>query len=284
MKKYILSSLLAISMSFASTFAWAECEEIGSPDWDSHYIEMSKAISAGTNEIALQHALQLELMCKTDPVLLYSISEIYNRMGREQESNSYVRRASENLRGHADLPQAVVEKIWFRRATLELPMRQELAEAQAENVQLKEKLESQTTFSAEIASEELAFLEKLQWTGTGLAAGGAAIAVVGSVLFAMSYNKLKPCTSTSVDSDKCEGKIITNSKIDSSNGDFGAEKNKGELGVGLLGAGAAIAVGGSILAIISHVKKNELEIKTTGGDVTFNFDVSPAWSGITVNF
>jgi hypothetical protein len=51
-----------------------------------------------------------------------------------------------------------------------------------------------------------------------------------------------------------------------------------------LGAGAAIAVGGSILAIISHVKKNELEIKTTGGDVTFNFDVSPAWSGITVNF
>lgn len=282
MKKHILGLGLAIGLGLSSSVAFADCEDIGSDEWNMHYVEMSKAINAGTNEIALQHALQLEMICKTDPVLLYSISELYNRMGREQESASYVRKASENLRGQTDIPQAYIEKIWFRRATLELPMRQELADAKAENEQLNAKLATATSFQKELTDDEMAFLEKLQWSGTGIAAGGAVLAVVGGVLFGMSYSKLKPCNSSQTDGNACSGKVIVNNSV---NGSFGSEKNKSDLGVGLLGAGAALAVGGSILAIISHVKLNEIEIRTTGDEnVTFNFDVSPLGAGMTMSF
>lgn len=294
MKKRIFGLGLLASMFLSVPASFADCDDIGSNEWEELYGEMSQAINDGTNDIALQYALQLELICKTDPVLLYSISELYNRMGREQESTSYVRRASENLRGHSDIPQAIVEKIWFRRASLELPMRQELADARAENEQLKTQAEASNaqwqtrlnqsqTFANEMIADEVAYLKKLQWAGTGVAIGGAAMAVAGGVLFGLTYaNKLKPCNG---DKDACSGKLITGNSIDQENGNFGAEMNKAHVGVGLLGAGAALAVGGSILAIISHVKMSEVEIKMTGSEsVTLNLDVSPAWAGVTVQF
>ncbi len=282
MKKHILGLALAVGLGLSSSVAFADCEDIGSDDWNMHYIEMSKAINAGTNDIALQHALQLEMICKTDPVLLYTISELYNRMGREQESGSYIRRASENLRGQTDIPQAYIEKIWFRRATIELPFRDELAAAKAENEQLSAKLATTTAFQNELAQDEIDFLTKLQWSGTGIAAGGAVLAVVGGVLFGMSYSKLKPCTYTGNDTQKCEGKVIQSNQVV---GPYGSEKNKSDLGVGLLGAGAALAIGGTILAVISHVKLSEIEIRTSGDEnVTLNIGLSPVGAGINMTF
>ncbi len=284
-KKALISGLTAACCLFSST-AFADCDEMGSDEWNDLNAKMVEAYNDGTNEIALQYGLQLEMICNESPILLYTISDIYRRLNRDQESLTYVRRASENIINY-ELPQAFIEKIWFRRAELESPMKKQIDDLNNEVSELKASVSTGSSFSDEMVNLHRDGLYKMQWIGTGVAAGGAALAITGGVLWGIGHKAAGDhltCLRKDVDGNKTECEDLLGHTVKFNK--FTPASKTEQVGLGLFIGGTIAAITGATLAIVAHIDIKKFELQSAQGDTvaTFTIDANPSGVGMTMNF
>lgn len=264
--------------------ALADCSEVGTPRWNELSAQMGQAYEQADYNTALDYGKQLAFICDKSPIANYMLSETYRQLGREEEALSSVRRATDFLHEY-DVPQNLIEKIWLRRGELELPYKKQaealkvqLDEKQAELDALdsayKEQLETMASDGnaamnsalTDARADALKDLYSLQWTGTGIAAGGALFIVAGASLVALYYGKAG-------DDYK---KLLSGKK-----NHFNEYNSYEKFGYGFLAAGIGLGIAGTITAIVSHVKirNEEQELQTA-----FHLDIAPSYMGVTVNF
>lgn len=271
---------LAISLGCAaglafSTNAMADCEDMGNSEWSSLSTEMARQYDAGNYEAALTSGKRLNIICPRSPIVNYTMSEIYARMGNEQEAAIYAKRATDYILDY-QVPQAVNEKIWMRRAEYELPYKKEaealklqLAEydaLKAENAALQED-SSKRMLDAESQAKEdrlrnISSAQELKthwnaamWSGVGVAVVGLGVAIGGGVL-TTSADKIS--YSRASDPDKS-----------------GFSVGKGYVaGWTMVGAGTAAAVAGVILTSVAAYKVSNIKIDDDS-DSSVSFNISP---------
>ena len=269
-----MAAMAFVAGSFAATQAFADCSEFGSEQWNTLSIDLADAYDKGDLETALKLGQQLTDICNESPIVNYTMSEIYRKMGNEDESYKYVRNASEHLKEYA-VPQSLVERIWFRRAEFDTPYketREKLAEtekklADAQAASASDALHIQMlTSEKDAAMASLNSLNTIKWTGTGIAIGGAVITGVGAALIGIYHSKAD-------DELKVAG-----------GGKFNDYNVAVQAGVGLLAAGLAVGVAGSVFAIYSHLKLSSAKEAMVHDDQTVSFSFSPTSVGVQFTF
>ena len=120
----VLASV-AFALTAAST-AFADCSDMenNSPEWSELSTNLNKSYSEGKYEDALNYGKRLLLICNRSPVVNFTVSEIYRKLGNNDESYNYARRASEFIIDYP-VPQQLAERIWLRRAEDELPYKKQ---------------------------------------------------------------------------------------------------------------------------------------------------------------
>ena len=263
-----------VAGSLVATDVMADCSEFGSDQWNTLSIDLADAYDKGDLETALKLGQQLTSICNESPIVNYTMSEIYRKMGNEDESYKYVRNASEHLKEYA-VPQSLVERIWFRRAEFDTPYketREKLAETEKKLAEAQAAHESDALHVQMLTSEKdaafasLDSLNTIKWTGTGIAIGGVAIAGAGAALIGIYHSK----------ADK-ELRIPGGGKFNDYNVAVQA-------GVGLLAAGVAVGIVGSVFAIYSHVKLSNANASMVHDDQTVSFSISPTSVGMQFVF
>ena len=311
-KSCLCALLVTLTIGLSSSLAFADCSEMGSANWSQLSTQMAKAYDNGELDAALNYAKQLTLICNQSPLINYTMSEIYRKQGNEQESHSYVRKASDYLQDYP-VPQQLAEKIWFRRAELELPHKAQ-AEALQQKLDEKENELTAQKEAFEVKYEELAAksaeggkasqvitkyeddMNTLKWTGTGVAIGGAVIAIVGAGLIGVYSDKAsKNWKNMKKYSEFKDSDLMK--QLDASGNDLNAnnrlksnafknfDKNNQIVtaGFGLLIGGVGLGVAGAVTAIVSHTKLSSFR-KSNEETASVTFDVSPGWMGISGTF
>ena len=98
--KHIIKALSVLaSVTFAMTTAsaaFADCADMenNSPEWSELSNNLSRSYSDGKYEDALNYGKRLLLICNRSPVVNFTVSEIYRKLGNNEESYTYARRAS----------------------------------------------------------------------------------------------------------------------------------------------------------------------------------------------
>ncbi len=279
-----LRILGAALITLAPAAALADCSDIGSEQWNELSAKMGQAYEQADYNTALDYGKQLVFICDKAPISNYLLSETYRQLGRDDEALSAVRRATDYLHEY-DVPQNLIEKIWLRRAELELPYKKQ---AEALKVQLDEKqaeldaldaaykeqivtmtVDGSSAVNSAVNDARIAAIENLytlQWTGTGLAAGGALFTIVGASLVGLYYDKAG-------DDYK---KLLSGKK-----NHFNEYNSYEKFGYGFLAAGFGFGIAGSIIAIVAHTKIGTVEKQL---QTAFKLDISPSYMGVTFNF
>lgn len=284
-------SIQMLSLSFAlftasiSANAFAECDEVGSTAWNNLQVSMNQQFEQGNLDEALNYGKQLTVICDKNPIVNAVISDIYYKKNMPDESYKYIRRASDVVNEY-NLPMPLLEKIWFRRAEFELPykaksekLQKDLDDKTAECTAQAEAFEqviqetassNQNKLNNTLAESDTHFRESLlkyQWIGTGVAATGGALIVVGGTIMGVFYPKAN--------------KEYKKSKHGEKN-HFQRSNQTVEAGIGLLAAGIGVGLAGSAFAIYSHVKLNKFD--QSKEEVSFNVDLTPSYVGINMTF
>ena len=297
---FATAATLAASVGFSSN-ALADCSEFGNDQWNELSAQMAQAVDAGDYDMALKYGKQLTLICDQSPITNIIISDIYAKIGDEDSSHKYVRRASEFIQQY-DVPQPIIEKIWFRRAEFELPYRNQITELQNQLSQKDIEIEGLNAALVDMASSSIKGDENLnkfkadyikdldiiKWTGTGMAAGGAILLGVGGALIGI----YEPKANTKWK------KIHDNGPNDTKKSEFNKLDVKVKAGYAILAGGIGLGVAGATMAIYSAVKEKslynvvEVEDETVvpsedvpaeeGAEVSFNFGLNSAM--LQVNF
>ncbi|MBO4349824.1 MAG: hypothetical protein J6A01_02625 [Proteobacteria bacterium] len=296
MKKYI-TSLTALSFSAlclaGASNAFADCDLMNSPEWDELSSQMATAYDIGNYESALGYGKRLTLICNRSPIVNFTMSEIYRKMNNENESYNYVKRATEYLLDYP-VPQALTERIWMRRAELELPYKKQLEDLQnqlatgtgeigSKQQQLQNnlyttemKLERAKQRRLEMLNSQLKLLNTTKWIGAGTAIGGLVIAGAGAGLIGANYGDARDAYNDVKNSAK---------KIKP----FDKKDKMVHAGLILLAGGVGMGIAGTAVALYSFVKENHIRdtnkdvfedtaeevIAPPTASVEFNFDVSP---------
>ena len=280
--KYITKALSALaSVAFAMTTAsaaFADCSEMenNSPQWSELSANLSKSFSEGRYEDAVNYGKRLLLICNRSPVVNFTVSEAYRKLGNNEESYTYARRASEYIIDYP-VPQQLAERIWMRRAEDELPYKKQLEELRtqletgtgeygAKQQQLAESasstgmlLEREKQRSLERLNDELKFVRTTKWIGAGAAFGGLVLTGIGAGLLGASYGKA---------SDKYG---LDWKKFDDKDANVHG-------GIALLASGLGLGIAGATVAIVSFVKEIRLESASGSEDaapVSLQFNVAP---------
>ncbi len=285
----IIGFMSAATLLLGASNAFADCSEVSSSRWNDLSNQMANAYEQGDYNAALDYGKSLTFICDRAPLANYMLSETYRALGRDEEALSAIRRATDYLHNY-DVPQAVIEKIWLRRGELELPYKKQAESLQAQlddkttqmealEAAYKEQLVNQAAENDASTSSTVNYLRSeyiddmytLQWTGTGLAVGGAAIAIAGASIVGVYYSKAG-------DDYK---KLLSGSS-----NHFNEYNSYEKFGYAFLAAGLGLGVAGMITAIIAHVKINNLESAAEPAEETANvsFDLSPSYMGLTVQF
>ena len=296
MRKYITSlsalTFLVFCLAGAST-AFADCDQMNSDEWNELSAQMATSYDAGNLDEALGYGKRLTLICNRSPIVNFTMSEIYRKMNNETESYNYVKRATEYILDYP-VPQALTERIWLRRAELELPYKKQLEDLQnqlatgtgeigSKQQQLQNhlyttemKLERAKQRRLEMLNSQLDLLNTTKWIGAGTAFGGLAIAAVGAGLIGANYGDARDAYN---DVKKSNGKLK----------DFDKKDKLVHGGMIFLAGGLGLGIAGTAVALYSFIKENH--IRDTNKDVfedtaeeviapptarvEFNFDVSP---------
>lgn len=286
----IIRTIIVTSGILLPASAFADCSEVGSGHWNELSARMGQAYEQGDYSGALDYGKQLAFICDKSPIFNYMLSETYAKLDREDEALSAIRRATDFLHTY-DVPQNLIEKIWLRRGELELPYKRQAKELQAQldakqiemealDEAYKEQLASQakensSSMNSAVATARDNYIDNLydiQWTGTGIAAGGAAIAIAGAAVIGMYYGR------ASSEYNKLNGGDSNNNK----NNHFNEYNSYEKFGYAFLAAGLGLGVAGMVTAVISHLKIKKAE--TTAQETAFKLDISPSYVGMTVNF
>lgn len=250
--------------------ALADCNEMGSDQWNDLSARMSEAYDAGDYETALSYGKTLILICDQSPITNVVISDIYAKLGHERDSYNYIRRASEFTQQY-QLPQPIVEKIWLRRAEFELPYKEQASSLQKQLDEAQAQLAAQKAdFEAQLANvvtprcstdDTRRQFEILQWTGTGIAAAGGILLIAGASLIGAKYTKAND-----------EFRAINGSNDDAQNKkDFNEYDKSVKAGYASLFTGLGLGVAGAFMAIYSHLKLKQRDEETT----SFSLDIAP---------
>lgn len=297
--------LLALSLAFPtlalSSNAFAECSEMGNAQWNELSRQMSDAYQNGNYEEAVNYGKKLTLICDRSPIINFLLSNSYDKLGMQDESYSYIRKASDYIQ-EFQVPQPMVEKIWLRRAEFELPYKKQVAELEgklaakdqdiaAQQLAFEEKLavgsnEQLATLSASWDYYEKS-MKQIMWVGTGVAIGGAVIAAVGGGLGGFYTGEANDYLNKLVkySTDTAKRKKYKNLYAD--NNDYKVAA------FSVMGIGLGLGIGGAITAIVSYVKANEMkemkdeqasEMDAVTDDTSVSFTISPNSVGVGITF
>ena len=286
MNKYFTAISFSLLTLFSAQQAFADCDEMEnqSDEWTELSMQMASAYEQNNLDEALTAAKRLTLICNRSPVVNYTMSEIYRKMGDEQESYNYVKRATEYMLDYP-VPQALTEKIWMRRAEFDLPYKKQLEELQYQldtgtgevGSRIKQTDDELAGVNAQLATLQDANLELLQsqmdllyttkWIGAGTAIGGLVLASIGAGVLGASYSK-------------ASDKYGQNWK------DFDKKDALVHGGIATLATGIGLGLAGTAVALFSHIKLIKLKaananILDTGAE-SDNSEVTAA-SGVDVN-
>ena len=269
--KHIIKALSVLaSVTFAMTTAsaaFADCADMenNSPEWSELSNNLSRSYSDGKYEDALNYGKRLLLICNRSPVVNFTVSEIYRKLGNNEESYTYARRASEFIIDYP-VPQQLAERIWMRRAEDELPYKKQLEDLKnqlemgtgeygARQQQLVNNaytsemlLEREKQRSIDRLNDEIKFANTTKWIGAGAAIGGLVLAGAGAGLLGANY-----------------GKASDNYKYD-----------------WMLAGGLGLGIAGTAVAVVSFVKEIKLNSMREADNTTpaaspvaISFDVAP---------
>jgi hypothetical protein len=277
MKKIVGISACALGLTYGATNALADCRDMGSDQWQQLNLAMASAFDAGNFEEALNNGKRMNIICDRSPVVNFTMSEIYRRMGNNAEAANYAKKSTTYIADYP-VPQALAERIWMRRAEYELPYKQELDE-------LKAKTADYDTIKADYearvqAEKESAIRTRLMgkstkdnwwgamWAGVGIMGAGVVMTIAGGVLAA----RVDKVDYKTPDDSKNSGFRVRPSYI---------------AGWTLIGLGIASTVGGTILTGIAgyrytnfeerqkHIEAEINESMKQESENTISFQVSP---------
>lgn len=273
---------------FGATFpahAFASCDDVGSSTWNSIQSKMNQSFEAGDYDAALSYGKQLTMICDRNPIVNTVISDVYDKKGMPEDSYKYIRRASDYV-SEFDLPMPLLEKIWFKRAEFELPYKKQaeslqqqldstIVECQAQKESFEKSLEEGSMSSRSTLTQSIIEMNEnyrksaiqSQWIGTGVAAAGGAIAIVGGALLGVYYSE------------------ANDEYAKLKNGDTNHFQRSNQIvqaGAGILGAGLALGIAGSVAAIYSHLKIKKIE--KARNEIAFDIQVQPNYLGMTMTF
>ena len=218
------------------------------------------------------------------------------------ESGTYVRRATEYLTEYP-VPQALVEKIWYRRAEFDTPYKKQAEALSEELASLKSASEVQNQVFVEQMTASLAEkeseLEKayrvtesrfrvIEWTGTGVALVGLAAIIGGSAMVAVYHDKASDNWKSWAMSTCCRrgwspwrrviGRSLT-MRTAMWNGNV-------KVGAGILTGGAVAGLIGTFFAIYGYLKAEEVLTMRSRGEslARVGIGVSPTSLSMTLDF
>ncbi len=284
--KHIIKALSVLaSVTFAMTTAsaaFADCADMenNSPEWSELSANLSKSYSEGKYEDAVNYGKRLLLICNRSPVVNFTVSEAYRKLGNNEESYTYARRASEFIIDYP-VPQQLAERIWMRRAEDELPYKKQLEDLKNQlemgtgeygtrqqqlvnNAYTSEMLlEREKQRSIDRLNDEIKIVNTTKWIGAGAAIAGLALAGAGAGLLGANY-----------------GKASDNYKYDWKKFDGHDAKVHG--GIAMLAGGLGLGIAGTAVAVVSFVKEIKLNSVREADNstpvappVAISFDVAP---------
>ena len=281
----LLLSLFALTIA---SFAYANCDEdMGSKEWNDLSAQMAKAYDQANYDEALGYGKRLTLICNRSPVVNFTMSEIYRNLENEKESYNYAKRATEYIQDYP-VPLVLAEKMWMRRAEMELPYKKQLEDLQnqlatgtgehgSKAVALQTslystemKLERERQKQLELYEDKINRLQEAKWIGGGIAIGGLVIAGVGAGLLGANYSKAKDQYKQHWEKFDDKDAMVHG-------------------GLATLGIGLGMGLAGSAVAIYAFIKQRDAQNKydnylnrvseESGNNPTayqLNFDVSPS--------
>ncbi len=290
-------SLLVPTLTICSQ-AFADCSDMGSDQWNEMSAKMSQAYQSGNYEEAIKYGKSLTLICDKSPVANFIMSMAYGQLGRDTEGYTYILKATEYMREYT-VPDALTEKIWLRRAEYELPYKNQVAELKAQleakdlemtNALAADNEASTATLSASW-EEYQNNMETLMWTGTGIAIGGAVIAIIGGSIggyYESAANKNLKKIYAVADGNKKSSDFNDFGRIKH---DYAEYNNLAKGGYATLGIGLGLGVAGAVTAVISYLKidtnKDGLlkeQNKTENNTASFSFNVSTTSLELGITF
>ena len=281
-----------------SSLAYADCSQMGDSEWNALSVEMASAYDRGEYDVALEAGKRLTLICNRSPVVNYTMSEIYRKTGKEAESGTYVRRATEYLTEYP-VPQALAEKIWYRRAEFDTPYKKQAEALSEELASLKSASEVQNQVFVEQMTASLAEkeseLEKayrvtesrfrvIEWTGTGVALVGLAAIIGGSAMVAVYHDEAsdnwKKLGNVNLLSTGAESLAAGYRKT------FNDANGNVKVGAGILTGGAVAGLIGTFFAIYGYLKAEEVLMMRSRGEslARVGIGVSPTSLSMTLDF
>lgn len=270
MKSYFLVAIAALFVFFSSS-AFANCDSVGDDAWNTLSEQMAAAFETGDYNLALTYARALEMTCSESPIVNHITSEIYTHLGDAEKSLMYIERAIENTYKF-EVPPALLRKMWDKRIALELDLaklesepcialEEQAAALEEENLRLKD------SSGFRLTPDDM--WTDVMWAGTGLAIGGVAVAITGITLTALNFS----AAGDAINSPNEDGEHRVEK-------DFNSKNQKVQAGYALIGAGAGLAVTGTVFAVLGAVKRK----KSSPEAVETSFYVHPTGAGMRVEF
>ncbi len=267
-------------MSFSAN-AFADCKSMGDSEWNELTAQMNSAYSAGDFEGALNYGKRLNIICARSPVVNYTMSAIYRKMGNEKEAAVYAKKATDYITDYP-VSQAVAERIWLNRAEYDLPYKSDLEALQAKTADYDEikanyeallAVQTEANIRNEYESSNRAIQTKqmkedaykdwnaLLWSGVGITGVGLVLAITGGVM-TTKVDKVEYSRPAIEDLAEKSGFSVTQKYVAS---------------YALLGTGIGLSVVGATLTGVAGYKVTHIDLDGDGvKDESVSFNVSPS--------
>ncbi|MBO4351485.1 MAG: hypothetical protein J6A01_11150 [Proteobacteria bacterium] len=259
--------------------------------WNTEVVLLTENVKRKDFDAALLNAEKLTQICDRSPIVNYSIGRIWQEKGDEAKALEFLKRATLHTR-EFNIPDSNLEKMWYDRYEAEHP------DARPENIEARQKEISQLHSDVDAANErtrmvtaerdakieEIHRLEKEShdnygtglWTGVGIAGAGVVLAAVGGAMMAVKKDEAVDNSKFDVHFD-CKTTEETCKPI--MTGGFSVKHDYTAYMI-MLGAGAGLAVAGSIVAGIMGYKYTH----SKDSDETLSFGISPTGAVVNVTF
>ena len=250
--------------------------------WNTEIVLLTENVKRKDFDAALLNAEKLNEICDRSPIVNYSLGRIYQEKGDEAKAIEYLKRATQNTQ-EFNIPDSNLQQMWYDRYEAEHP------DARPANIEARQKEIAQLHSDVDAANErtrlvtaerdakidELHQLEREShnnygiglWTGVGIAGAGVVLAAVGGAMMAVKKDEAVDLGEIDInDNLKPEG----SAKVKAANTAY----------MIMLGAGAGLAVAGSIVAGIMGYKYTH----SKDGSETLSFGIAPTGAVVNVTF
>lgn len=272
MKRPILRGMIAVGLALWCTDAWADCRNLDdNPEWLRLFTEFNEHFKAGNYSEAIRATDELKEICADSPILNYAISRVYRKKGDHVTEIKYLTLATDNA-AKFRVNEETLRNFWFARYEAEHP---EVISSHSQLEESNQLLQDLNTALAEsqqraLASEhagekmqmELQYKEEgiykaLMWSGVAVGAVGVAMTIAGGVLMGDKKKRIE--------------ENINNNQV--------KIKSTYEVSLGLLGAGIAATIAGTMAASFGGYLYSNQKSETS-----LSFQINPANATLTYSF